>query len=116
MKKLLIVLVVLQLACMSSAVVVDTVAIGAGDVKRASVPTVESAPAVPTATATATMTVYGVCADVLNVRVDHETTAKVVRTLGRMDIVTVLEWMPDGWARIGENEYLNADWLCGAGE
>ena len=108
MKKLLIVLVVLQLACMSSAVVVDTVAIGAGDVKRATVPTVESAPAVPTAT----MTVYGVCADVLNVRVDHETTAKVVRTLGRMDIVTVLEWMPDGWARIGEKEYVNGDWLC----
>lgn len=114
MKKLLIVLVVLQLACMSSAVVVDTVAIGAGDVKRASVPTVESAPAVPTATAT--MTVYGVCADVLNVRVDHDTTAKVVRTLGRMDIVTVLEWMPDGWARIGDEEYVNGDWLCGAGE
>lgn len=113
MKKLLIVLVVLQLACMSSVVVVDTVAIGE-TAKRASVPTVESAPAVPTATAT--MTVYGVCADVLNVRVDHDTTAKVVRTLGRMDIVTVLEWMPDGWARIGEKEYVNGDWLCGAGE
>ena len=112
MKKLFLLLAVLQLACMSSAVVVDTVAIGAGDVKRASVPTVESAPAVPTTT----MTVYGVCADVLNVRVDHETTAKVVRTLGRMDIVTVLEWMPDGWARIGDGEYVNGDWLCGVGE
>lgn len=115
MKRLLL-LVVLQLACMSPAVVPTTpTAPTDGELKR--VPAApQSAPMGVTAAPAATLTVYGVCADVLNVRVDHLTTAMVVRTLGRMDIVTVLEWMPDGWARIGENEYVNADWLCGVGE
>lgn len=112
MRKLLIVLIVLQLACMSSAVsVVEPVAIGE-TAKRASVPTAEMVPTVESAPAEI-LAVYGVCADVLNVRVDHNTGASVVRNVGRMDIVTVLEWMPDGWARIGEGEYVNADYLCG---
>jgi hypothetical protein len=112
MKRLLIVLGFMSLACMSTtATIADSV--GDGLPKRATVPTAgESVEVAPTAT----LTVYGVCADVLNVRVDHLTTANVVRALGRMDIVTVLEWMPDGWARIGEGEYINGDWLCGYGE